>query len=236
MNNRRESFFWTSYSDLMTSLFFIMLVLFVLALAVMYHRNISLGTTTDVITTLKDSISDLKKQNDTLLKEIKVSEDQFRKIEEVQKSTKDLSREFFSYNEIYKKYVLNVNCHFEVDHDNIYELPFNTRDSLRMAGEEINSFLSKRAENKYLLVVEGQASRDSEYQSQYNYNLSFRRALALVNYWFSDCNIRFRSNCEIQIAGSGDGRLNVNPMRDYVEENNQRFMIHIVPKNIIEDN
>ena len=32
------------------------------------------------------------------------------------------------------------------------------------------------------------------------------------------------------------GRLNVDPMRDKTEKNNQRFLIHIVPKNIITEN
>ena len=35
---KKESYFWTSYSDLMTSMFFIMLVLFVLAIALL-HRH-----------------------------------------------------------------------------------------------------------------------------------------------------------------------------------------------------
>ena len=35
---QKESFFWTSYSDLMTSLFFIMLVLFVLVIVLLHKR------------------------------------------------------------------------------------------------------------------------------------------------------------------------------------------------------
>ena len=35
-NKKKQSFFWVSYSDLMTSLFFIMLLLFVLASGGMY--------------------------------------------------------------------------------------------------------------------------------------------------------------------------------------------------------
>ena len=85
-------------------------------------------------------------------------------------------------------------------------------------------------------VIEGQASMNSEKWSQFNYELSFRRALALVDFWSKDCKIQFSKNCEIQIAGSGDGRLNVDPMRDKTEKNNQRFLIHIVPKNIITEN
>ena len=38
MSQKKESFFWTSYSDLMTSLFFIMLVLFILVIFLLHKR------------------------------------------------------------------------------------------------------------------------------------------------------------------------------------------------------
>jgi hypothetical protein len=65
--------------------------------------------------------------------------------------------------------------------------------------------------------------------------------------------IDFGGNCEIQIAGSGDGRYNFgytggegtarfneldNTLmreRGKKEKDNQRFVIHIIPKNIIEN-
>lgn len=37
-NHKKESFFWTSYSDLMTSLFFVMLILFVLVIVLLNKR------------------------------------------------------------------------------------------------------------------------------------------------------------------------------------------------------
>lgn len=42
--------------------------------------------------------------------------------------------------------------------------------------------------------------------------------------------------CEIQIAGSGDGKLDTNSMRENLESANQRFLIHILPKNIMDGN
>ena len=38
--NRKESFFWTSYSDLMTSLFFVMLLLFILTIILLHKRMV----------------------------------------------------------------------------------------------------------------------------------------------------------------------------------------------------
>ena len=39
----RQDSFWTSYADLMTSLFFIMLVLFVICMIQVSRKNIELG-------------------------------------------------------------------------------------------------------------------------------------------------------------------------------------------------
>ena len=86
-------------------------------------------------------------------------------------------------------------------------------------------------ENQYLVIVEGQASADSEVLTDYNYNLSFQRALSLVKFWATNPNVKFSDkNCELQIAGSGDGRLSAKTMREPVNEKNQRFLIYIIPK------
>ena len=38
MAKKQESYFWTSYSDLMTSLFFVMLILFALACSMLKNK------------------------------------------------------------------------------------------------------------------------------------------------------------------------------------------------------
>lgn len=201
----KESFFWTSYSDLMTSLFFIMLVLFVLVIVLLHKR-------------------------------MEATERELTEIKLVQKSTKDLSKQYFEYNPFYKKYVLKVHCFFEELHYEIGELPKGTRIQLAAAGDEIQKFLLKHKDNKYLLIIEGQASRNSMRWTDRNYDLSFERAYSLMKYWKDDCGINFGINCEVQIAGSGDGRYNIETMRDQnIEANNQRFLIHIIPKNIINE-
>lgn len=201
----KESFFWTSYSDLMTSLFFIMLVLFVLVIVLLHKR-------------------------------MEATERELTEIKLVQKSTKDLSKQYFEYNPFYKKYVLKVHCFFEELHYEIGELPKGTRKQLAAAGDEIQKFLLKHKDNKYILIIEGQASRNSMRWTDRNYDLSFERAYSLMKYWKDDCSINFGNNCEVQIAGSGDGRYNIETMRDQnIEANNQRFLIHIIPKNIINE-
>ncbi len=69
MSNKKESFFWTSYSDLMTSLFFVMLVLFVLTIALLHHKVVEIKEINDkLMVQIKqyEQITQLEKQFKTL--------------------------------------------------------------------------------------------------------------------------------------------------------------------------
>lgn len=223
MKRKKESYFWTSYSDLMTSLFFIMLTLFVLTVVLLNRR-------------------------------MQATADELKNIKEIVNSTKELDKsQYFDYHQEYKKYVLNVRCYFPEMKSGLQDLQAD-RIKLKAAGDEIKTFLNSNSENQYVMIIEGQASRNSQQLTDMNYNLSFQRALTLMKFWKQDCKIDFGKNCEIQIAGSGDGRYNFgyagedesdprfkemdNTLmreRGQNEKNNQRFVIHIIPKNIIED-
>lgn len=210
MKKGKESFFWTSYSDLMTSLFIIMLVLFVLVIVLLHKR-------------MEATIVE-KEQIEKVLEDIK----------KVEASTRDLEGKYFSYNKDYEKFILNIDCQFPKSKYEINLLDDVTRDKLMDAGQQIKDFLDRHSENQYLVIVEGQASANSEDMTVFNYNLSFQRALSLIKYWATNPKVKFSSkNCELQIAGSGDGRLSAKTMRDDVNEKNQRFLIYIIPKNII---
>lgn len=212
MKKGKESFFWTSYSDLMTSLFIIMLVLFVLVIVLLHKR-------------MEATIME-KEQIEKVLADIK----------KVEASTRDLEGKYFSYNKEYEKFIINIDCQFPVNQYSINLLDEDTRNSLMDAGQQVKAFLEKHSNNQYLVIVEGQASADSEDWTEYNYNLSFQRALSLIKYWASNPNVKFSSkNCELQIAGSGDGRLSAKTMRDPINRKNQRFLIYIIPKNIIKN-
>lgn len=203
MKKGKESFFWTSYSDLMTSLFIIMLVLFVLVIVLLHKR-------------MEATINELEE------------------IKKVEASTQDLEGKYFSYNKEYEKFILNIDCHFPVRQYDINLLDEKTRAKLMDAGQQVKDFLNRHSENQYLVIVEGQASANSESWTEFNYDLSFQRALSLVKFWATNPKVKFsEKNCELQIAGSGDGRLSAKTMRDPVNEKNQRFLIYIIPKNII---
>ncbi len=204
MAQKKESFFWTSYSDLMTSLFFVMLVLFILVIVLLHKR-------------------------------MEATEAQLLEIKKVEESTKDLSKDYFEYRPEYKKYVLNIQVRYPTGKSNLNDITAADKDiqlsKLAKAGKEIQDFLNKHSENQYVLIIEGQASKDNYL---FNYELSYQRALALMHFWIEDKGINFGNNCEILISGSGDGKLDTHSMRESVEIENQRFLIHILPKNIFE--
>lgn len=222
MATKKESFFWTSYSDLMTSLFFIMLTLFVLVIVLLHKR-------------------------------MEATERQLEEIKKIEASTQELANsKNFAYRPEFKKYVLDVSVFFNEAKYELRDLKADTA-SLHKAGIEIKDFLQRNDSIQYLLIVEGQASRNSVSLTEANYGWSFQRALTLMKFWKDVCRIDFGANCEIQIAGSGDGRYNFGYTngedterfrqldatlmreRGNREIENQRFVIHILPKNIIED-
>ena len=61
---KKESYFWTSYSDMMTSLFFIMLVLFVLAIGLLAHRLVITQDVLDNAKKAQESTEELNNNGD----------------------------------------------------------------------------------------------------------------------------------------------------------------------------
>lgn len=206
MRSGKESFFWTSYSDLMTSLFFIMLVLFILMMV--FLRN-----------------SIVKAREAEL-----ASKAQLAKIKEMEEAVNTIDTRWFRYDANHKKHILQIAVAFEKGSSDISNIPMNTLDDLYSAGLSITRFLKRAYDTyqvKYLLIIEGQASKDFYVR---NYELSYERALSLVKFW-TQRGVVFNSDyCEVIISGSGQsGSLRVQP-DDANNVANQRFLIHIVPK------
>ena len=81
---KKESYFWTSYSDLMTSLFFIMLVLFVLGLVISRNANRELIATK----------IELQHAYDSLKGTAEATQQQLNKITELEKSIKNINTNY----------------------------------------------------------------------------------------------------------------------------------------------
>lgn len=204
MKGKSSGFFWPSFADLMTALFFIMLVLYVL-------------------TYLK-----LSNERRIIEREKKVTEQQLNKIKEIQAAVKELPKEYFQYDSIYKRFSLVQNVEFEKGKDIIKP---NDKEYLIDVGNSIskliNDLKTKYAQQdiKYVVIIEGMASNDNFSD---NFPLSYKRAWAVLKLWQKQ-NIELDPTvCEIQVAGSGTEGIGRFPHKE--EFKNQRILIQIVPK------
>ena len=157
-NEKKRDFFWLSYSDLMTSLFFVMLVLFVL-----------------VYTMQNKLIGELGEKGREL-----------DRIKEIEKTINNIDTTYFKYDEVNKKHILNMQFLYPVGGADISKIVPDKRDELLKAGQTIKNLILKYPEEdniKYLIVVEGQASKDNWSGNQ---DLSFHRAESLTKFWESN--------------------------------------------------
>jgi len=196
---KNKYIFWVSYSDLMTSLFFIMLVLFVL------------------------SIGYLKSTLDT-------TKEKLKKIEELQTAVQELPKNYFQYQPEYKRFKLKKQILFNTGSSIIkrkyHNYLINVGKSIQVLINDLGK--NKKYKNmdiKYLVVIEGMASKD---RWQGNFELSYKRALSLYKLWKNNGIVFNPKICEIHISGSG-----IDGIREYsgkMEKKNQQFLIHIIPK------
>lgn len=241
----KKSFFWASYADLMTSLFFLIVVLFIMTIVELKQIDATpfevkeLREERDSLLMLNYKMKLRQKQYNEELDSMKylanATQAHIDKINEINDATKNLDPNYFVYDSINKKHKLNFDVRFRIDDDKINNISKIERNKLLSVGRELVSFINNASENtpevQYLLVIEGQASRDGVDKMDYNYDLSYRRARNLKKFWDNN-NIHFgKGNCEVLISGSGDGRLSgTGLMRESEEKANQRFLIHILPK------
>lgn len=205
-NTKKKDYFWVGYADLMTSLFFVMLVLF----AFVY--------------TMQNNMIDE-------LKETKIELDQIKSIQE---ALDNLDPNYFLYDKRNKRYKLKVDVKFSQSSSSITDIKYSVRKDILGAGRSIHKLMMKLTKENpnvnYLLIIEGNTGR---YKDNYlkipnvGYELSYKRALSLLNYWQSNgYDFKNFNNCEILIAGSGY----FGKSREVSEEKNRKFNIQITPK------
>ena len=185
---KRKDLFWLSYSDLMTSMFFIMLVLFIVCIAKLSADN------TKAIMKIHNLESILELEN------------QFKNL-----TASEGIEIFEAESDVIKTNYLGI----------VYQVG-NSLDSV------LRILHSKNPDFSYLLVIEGYSANSGKWDKdrEYNYDLSFRRALCLYNTWRKAKHDLRKYNTEILICGSGLNGVN----RDPIEDNNKRFVIQIIPK------
>lgn len=204
--NKKKDFFWLSYADLMTSLFFVMLVLFVIVFSIQ--------------TRVINQLTAAKKELD--------------EIHKIQQALERLDKRYFVFDPRNKRYKLKVDVNFRGNSSNILDFPYNIRKDLLESGKSLLTLmteLTKKNPNvNYLLVVEGNTQRSSGnfiYIPDQGYKLSYDRSLSLVNFWQNNgINFKAFNNCEILITGSGY----FGKSREANENENRKFTIQITPK------
>lgn len=171
---KRNNIFWTSYSDLMTSLFFVMLVLFVVTIGYLKYNCKTTKEQLKKIRELQTAVQDLPKEY--FVYQPKYKRFKLKKQIQFDKGSSVIKPEYYNYLKKVGNSIVNL----------ISKL------------KKQNKF--NRFDIKYLVVIEGMASKDN-YAG--NYVLSYKRALSLYRFWKSN-DISFDPNdIEIQISGSG---------------------------------
>lgn len=217
--------FWTSYSDLMTSLFFVMLVLFIVCLVKVNGINQDLKkANSDANAKIEEyeRILQLKEQFEVLTKATILDYDQEKKM---------FYAKDFQEKEIFAPFT-------GANMEQATTIKTEYLQTVDKVGNDLIKILEKLNSNKqfsYQLVIEGNAAIPWQQLHNGNFNpdnatmydLSYRRALALYNRWRSK-GLNFRQyNTEIIIAGSG---FNGNNRDTKIEDYNKRFVIQIIPK------
>lgn len=211
--------FWLSYSDLMTSLFFIMLVLFVVCISKMKYDNAILEKERNDANARKEQLEQIL-QLETQFEELGKSS----ALQYIEEKKMFVAKDFIGKEIFYS------------ESDTIKSEFIETVDSVGQSLLDVVKRLHDKNPNlNFQLVIEGNAAIPWQLLRSHSYNadnlrmyeLSYHRALALYRRWLSKgVNLR-HYNTEVIIAGSGFNGIN----RDNkVEENNKRFIIQIIPK------
>lgn len=216
---KKESFFWTSYSDLMTSMFFVMLVLFVLAIALLHHKVVEIQSLYD---------------------EVKVKNEQYEKLLQLEAQYEELGRSMdFQYIEDRRMFVASDFEGIELFDPELSTIKKEHISTVNKVGKSLQEIVKRLYDNnpdlRFQLVIEGNAAipwqhkRDNTYNPDniQMYKLSYERALALYLHWRNQGIDLRKYNTEVIIAGSGFNGANRDNMH---EENNKRFIIQIIPK------
>lgn len=232
----RTKFFWISYSDLMTSLFFVMLVLFAITMVKyvaadpdkLVEENERLRKQVESLTGTNTALKDSLGQAKITLKQQQEYIDIVQQFKPLKESGK------FIYLPKSSKYVAKDFLGIEIFNPDRGEILPQYRQQTIAIGKEIVKVLSALKQSNpdytYVLVIEGNTANDPGHpineDAPGSYRLSYERALAVYNLWKSNGIDLRQYNTEVLLSGSGMNGWD----RDPEERNNKRFSIQIIPR------
>jgi hypothetical protein len=213
-----RDFFWPSYVDLLTALFAVILVLFVLSFKMFKDQTEKND----------EQKRELKQKNDSL----KVIASQAERIRKIDQQIAALEKKgTFVYDNRYKRFLVKDFIGKEIFEEESFVIKEEFKMPALMAGKEISDLINsfRNEDISFLVLIEGNTAK---YENggirgtvDGNYRLSFMRSLALANFWKENA-VSFGDNTELIISGSGVYGMD----RDNVEANNKRFLIQVIPK------
>jgi hypothetical protein len=201
----------------MTSLFFIILVLFVLA-KVEWKKIESKWEETKL---------ELEREKEKAIKN-------YEELKRISESINKVEGEYFKYDSDKRSFSLKADTiKFGTAKT---ELSVGAKKHLILAGRELAEkirLLEKEYEAhdvRYTIVLEGMSSEDRNIgKTLANYQYSYERAWQVKRLWDSDsAKINFSPTTEVQISGTGiDGIGMVLPKS---HSSNQKVLVHVIPK------
>lgn len=199
--NKRD-YFWPSYVDLMTSLFVVMLVLFLISYLGFRSRN----------------------------KELAASKIEMDRIKQIDKALRQLDKRYFYLDPNNNRYKLLVEVVFKPHSADITTIGTKSLGELEEAGRVLYAKMKQLSADRdinYLLIVEGNTERYNNNwinNPDLGYITSYRRSLALRKFWeVKGYDFSVFPNCELLVVGSGYfGRSH--------QKNSRTFTIQITPK------
>lgn len=217
--------YWMSYSDLLTGLVIIFLII-----SVHFWQ--------------KQKVS--YKRTQELEAEFKMTKKQEKQLNIIDKAQSGLAKnKLFNYNTKYKRYEINVNTMFEAG---AWNVPKENEAELKAAGYQLRNFIKNLNDTlkkdtlniEFIVIIEGRAAKHKDKGSKianekanklewdYAKELSFKRAYNLQYFWNYFNIFKDMPYCDVLAVGSGfegNGRY---PYEE--EEKNKTFIIQVIPK------
>lgn len=208
LKEQNNTTFWASYGDLMTALFVVMLVLFILSYKLFQDRQ----------------------------SELNVLASQYRKIQEIEAALSALEGEYFRFDTVNKRHELNIEIAFQSGKSQIAPVYYNKLQKAGEELTQTIKNIKTDQPVRYVVIIEGMAARYTSpgelprnvSERDLAYRLSYQRALALYKFWQSHGVLFDATTFEVIIAGSGF--FGAGRYTGKQEPQNKRFLIQVIPK------
>jgi hypothetical protein len=225
MKSKRDGFFWVSYTDVMITLFFVMLAIAAISVY---------------------QLDEQARTSEEKLRRIEKIQDLVKKLQD--QTTEDGKEKLFSFNKDANRFEIKRNITF--DQGKFLIVNQSDRDYLIQVGKTIENLVAQAKKSteganlqtpgkvvgsaSYLIVIEGSASPEGDCVS--NYELSYKRAYQLWDLWLNaNLKLKVPGFSDVQISGSGSQSPDrvTKPclqLQDFIEDPSlRRFKIHVVP-------